>query len=293
MADMSKVTMVLEVRFHKPSPTRDGSMEGLTIDADKDSLSLSKKYLRSEHFSRAVGVESALKKKLDKIRVPFSKDFGNPFREGTYLIPAAMLADAEALLASAKEEYDDASDKLKDAWSDVVADAKARLRSQFDEESYPSAEAMRAKFSMRWRWFQYAVPDPGSLGEFLYAREKEKVERSWKEAEESVRLALRESMAGLVGHLADQLGEKADGSKRSLRPEAVEHVNEFLDAFDKRNIFGDPGLEKLVDRARKVLDGKGVEDLKSDRGTVGTALRAVEAAIGKMIVKQKRVFDKD
>jgi hypothetical protein len=283
---LQQKTVVLDVTFHMPSNERKGNMELTEVDADKDSLRLSKEFIRSKNYTKIRGMRPKTNQYLDRIALP------SPFKSGTYLIPVACLEEVWPKLEAIKAEYTEAADRLAEEWTEVIEDAKRRLRSQFDPRNYPSVEAIRAKIWMTWNLIEFATPDSATLGEALYEQEKEKAKANWAAAEREVIYALRASLSELINHLVDRLRAGSDGSKKKLHASTVEKVTDFLDNFGKRNVMDDSELSGLVDKAKNVLAGKDVEVLRTNtiRQQVGSELQAVSGELSELIQSTKRAI---
>ena len=285
---LQKNTVILSVTFHKVSNSRTGSLEGIDVDADKNSLRLSKEFIRSEDFKKLTTIGVEVKKMLEVCAVPTKV-----FKRGTYLLPVAMLEEVYPVLEKAKIEYEAAASRVADEWEEIIVDAQLRLRTQFDPKNYPSAEVMRGKFWMDWGLMELSVPGSGIIGNELYEKEKEKAKNVWEEAEREVTEALREGMQKMVGRMVNQLGMKPDGSKARLQPAAVRDIQEFLNMFGKRNVLCDTELAEMVEQAKKLLDGKDAKDVRNDAEYLKTELTKVAEGLDKLVTSSKRSFNFD
>jgi len=279
-------TVVLDVTSRGCGNIRKGSLAEIVVDADKQSLRLSKEWIRSENFTRARLVNINLRKTLESYALPSC-----PFKSGTYMIPIRCLEEITPILEKAQTDYEEAADALEEEWDEIIVDARLRLRSQFVPENYPSAAAIRAKYSMSWRLLEFSVPDSSTIGEELYKQELAKAQNVWAEAEQEVTLALREGLHSLVNRLASQLEVKTDGSKGKITTAAVRDINEFLDMFANRNVLGDDELKELVEKAKGIMDGKSMDDVKKDKLSLAADLKEISAGLDTLITTSKRKFD--
>ncbi len=286
---LQKNTIILDIRCKKPTQTKRGSLNDVEVDSDKDSVNLTKEVFRSDHFKKARLEEANVKILIGKYSLK------SPYRAGMFLLPTPTIDPIVEALKKAKERFNKHADAFCAEWDEIVADAKRRLRSQFRGRDYPSAREMRRKFDMGWRFLQLETPDKAVLGEVLYKQELQKAQDTWKAAEGEVIDALRTSMAELIGHLADQLKPKADGSKGRLSASVVDNVNDFLENFSKRNVLNDEELKTLVEKAQKVLKGRTVEAFKStdSRVLVSNGLKRVQKSLDGLITSSKRKMNFD
>ena len=146
---------------------------------------------------------------------------------------------------------------------------------------------MRGHFSFRWNYITFETPSAlKGISPAVFARERKKAEQMWTEAGVSVRDALRESLATLVGNLADKLTGQEDGTPKRFKEASVRNVTEFLDLFEKRDITRDAELGKLVRMARRVLTGIDAKSLRDDaalRTRVGGAMGKIQTSLTGML----------
>jgi hypothetical protein len=292
MSSLQSQTVILNVTFHLPSNERKGSLSDVQVDADKDSLRLSKEFIRSDTYKKLRGMRNETNKALANLELTGQNNsLADLLQAGAYMIPVACLDDLWPKLEKIKAEYNQLGDKLAyEEWTAVIEDAKKRLRDQFDPRNYPSADRFRRKIWVDWRLIQFSTPDNATLGEALYEQEKQKAQDAWRDAECEVAYALRSGLSKLVNHLVDILQVGPDGSKKNLHSSTVDKVNDFLDTFGKRNILNDDELKDLVNKAKLVLDGKNVEDLKIGRNKIGADLQQVGNELSQLVKSTKRAI---
>lgn len=287
MSQLQDKTVVLDVTFHKPGRFRKGNLSNVDIDADKDSLRLSKDVIQSSHYIACEGVQRRLDAFLRTRRLKA------PFRRGVYLIPVGCVEEVYKRLEEAKAEFNQEADSLVEEWPTIREKAERKLRSQFDEKTFPTAERIRNAMSMEWKLLKFSVPDSESVGDVLAEIESQKAEKSWVKAEQEVTLALRQSLNELLGHLSTKLTESADGSKKVLKQSAVDKVWDFLESFSKRNVMNDEEMETLVQKARNLFDGKKADDFRNNKQSTAVQIKKLENQLETMIDEQKREFDFD
>ncbi len=86
------------------------------------------------------------------------------------------------------------------------------------------------------------------------------------EASSEIQIVLRESMTKLVQHMAERLKDGADGKPLRFKETTVANLVEFLENFEFRNVTDDQDLQTLVKQARGLLQGVGVDDLRTTGG---------------------------
>ena len=282
---LQKNTIVLDVRVGLPGVTKKADMGQIEVDADKDSLRLTKEVLRSEHLDRARTAVYQAKKLIKAYALK------SPFREGTYLLPVPALDVVYNSLEKAQGEFERMADKFSENYDAVVEDAKKRLGSQFNVRDYPPASVLRRRFYMSWELLSFDTPEENVLGKVLYKKELEKAQQRWQAAEGEVTLALREGLKDLIDHMLERLTPGADGAVKTFKNASVDAVKEFLDTFSKRNVLGDGELEAMVEKAQRVLrnrDAKEIRDSEDVRVVVANGLKKVAKELDGLVTSSKR-----
>jgi len=139
--------------------------------------------------------------------------------------------------------------------------AEGGLGDLYNEADYPSVEDLRKSFDLKWSWMQLSVPD--ELPDEIREREVQKLKDSFLEAQEEIKLALREGFKDLVAHAIDRLTPDADGKRKVFCESTFTKFTEFFETFSARNLMEDAELEAVVDQAKKIISGlSGVDDLR-------------------------------
>ncbi|MFH0901555.1 MAG: hypothetical protein V2A73_13085 [Pseudomonadota bacterium] len=272
-------TVCLAVTFHRVGRhrrVRRGEVEIVPAFAsrwpeekpDQSRFTIGKQIFASDHYHKAERIAHDFDSWMQRRAVPC------PLKRGTNLIPIAMLDEVYARLDKAQAEYGTEADALLAEYDELKQEAQRGLKGLYREEDYPLPERLRAAFWVERRMFDFSPPGEAKLTEAVYRQERERWQQTFAEAEDEVRMALRESMLTLVSHLAERLQPSLDGKKRVLRDSAVDKVVEFLELFDRRNVLNDDELKALVVRARRVLDGDvAMADALRQDGTVREIVR--------------------
>ena len=268
-------TVCLAVTFHcvgQHRRVRRGEAEVVNAaggeKADQKMFTIGKKIFDSEHYQNALRVAHDFDAWVKRRAVPC------PLKRGIHLIPNGMLDELYTRLDEAQAKYETEADALLAEYDELKREAREGLRDLYREADYPPAELLRRSFWVERRMFDFSPPGEGKLSEAVYKQERARWQQTFAEAEDEVRLALRESMLTLVSHLAERLQPSPDGKRKVLRDSAVDKVVEFLELFDRRNVLNDEELKALVVRARRVLDGDGMmADALREDGTVREIVR--------------------
>jgi hypothetical protein len=214
-----------------------------------------------------------------------------------YLMPAPTNPDSVRLLDEVDDrlaqfdlEREALVDKFIAVYPDKIEEAERDLGPEyFSATDYHPVSYVRASFGMFYQFL--ALPTtptelngvPGAI----YQRERIKADMQLQEAAEEIQAALREAMAKLVDHLVETLSPKPDGSKRRFYDSTLLNINDFLDTFAARNLTADGNMSELVDKAKRVLAGVKVDDLRKNEATrdmVRTNFEKVQQVLSGLVV---------
>jgi hypothetical protein len=214
---------------------------------------------------------------------------------GVYVLPAALTDRVFDLLRTKEQERAELIEAfLTNGYQQEREAARIALRDSFRETDFPPADVLRSMFRMSWRIFNLEVPS--ELPEDIRKQEQQKFKENLNSVFAECRAALRETLADLVGHLADKLSPEADGSKKRLFNSTIENLREFLDTINSRDITSDASIRQLSDKARQIIGEYKADDLKGsftgDR--VRDSLTAVKKEIDGLIKREgSRKIDLD
>jgi hypothetical protein len=155
---------------------------------------------------------------------------------------------------------------------------------------YPPVEQIRAAFGFTWRYISFGVPDQlREISTQIWAEEREKASRVMTEAVTEVQLVMRTAMADLVRHMRDRLQDSPDGKPTRFHQTTVSKLVAFLDSFEFRNVTDDAELKELVERAKGLLSGVTVKDLKTTaelRSQVREGMADLAVRLDSLIVRK-------
>ncbi len=254
--------------------------------ADKNLLHASKMLVDSEHLRQIHGLHCATRMWLREHAIP-----ARVFRRGCYLIKKTLVEQVVEKFQEAKAEQNELTDQFIDSYPALKADAKTRLKDLYDEKDYPSPERLRRAIGMKLSYVEFGVPeDLKKIDPALYREQKKQAEKEWAQAIEEVKLALRESMQGLIGHMVEKLEPAPDGEKKIIHESSLTKLQKFLDTFQDRDITGDAKMVALTKQAKEVLDGIDLKQLRSDaafRAKSQQQFIAVKKAVDAMVSEQR------
>lgn len=215
---------------------------------------------------------------VDRRFAAFMRKVATPFKPTEYLVPVALIetvrANAKLWLESRARLADEAAEMFPQRVEEMAA--KDPLH---DPDVYPSKEDFRAKFTARYRFQDFGVPELlRALSENAFAEERQKMAELGREASERIEQHLAGTLLSILTHFKDLLSPKANGRRPSLREGALTPLMEFLSLAPMRNVTGSAAMQSIVDQLNQLQTGLTVEDLRDDQFRSVIALRVEEIA---------------
>ncbi len=261
---LGKDVFAFEVIFHRPGVWRGIGNEIIQDSLDKaetdsSEVRLKKHILDSPEYKAILRVGEGFKDYMRRWAVPAL------LRESVYLVPLDSVDRVVEERDRMLEEYEEKKAKFIAVYPAQMKAAKTRLGKMYDPKNYPTVEAMAASFYVTSRFLNFGV-DEGlkSVDAALYEKERKAMLEENKEMFRKATQWLAESLAELTAKIADALKPSKDGKKRGLRVETTKKLVEFLEIFDSRNFENNTQLKSEVAKARKLLSGMDLEELKYD-----------------------------
>lgn len=220
-------------------------------------------------------------------------------RGGFRMVPLARVEEVDKKLADFKAERAVLVETyLIEPLDQLKAQAKEDLRDHYREDDYDAPEEIRAAFAVDWRWVSFNLP--AALEEINVELARREANRRNIELEDTfteIKEALREGFVDLVDHLRERLEPGPGGKRKILYDSAVNNLRDFLNTFADRNLTNDAQLADLVAKAKAVLNGTSIKDLraKSDlpRTRLLNGLAALDAQLDQLVETRTRTFATD
>ena len=283
-AELLKNSVAFSISCSRWGNLRRANKNEVVTGADKDMLRLSKKLVDSEEYEAVVKLQNRIRKYVEDNSVP------SFFHRGVFLIATNTVKDVEDYLERAKGTMKDMVEEFIQAYREQIIDAKEKLGPQFNQGDYPSPEYLRNSFDISWKWISFDVPQ--NLPDEVFKAEREKAEKIWTDATNSIKQCLRESFLKLINNASERLTVAPGEKPKVFRDSLINNIEEFLNTFNNRNIVNDKDLQELVGKARGILvNPKSLRTDVSLRAKVANEFDTVSKALGKMIVtKPSRKF---
>jgi hypothetical protein len=169
-----------------------------------------------------------------------------------YLVPKESLVSIDSALQSYQERFWEKVSGFEEVYSQAVDEARGFLGELFNQTDYPNN--IRRKFKFEWRFLTLNTPEQTSiLSPEVYTREKAKFQAMMDEARELASITLADELGKIVTTLTERL--TSSDKPRTLSKSMFNKLNEFLDGFEKRNLFNDETLVELTQKAKSIVNG--------------------------------------
>lgn len=254
--DLARRTVFVKLSLGLLGNSRKVSSAQVEVDADKDSIRVSKSLLNSGELEAIRRLDSEIRRYLYGICLPFEP--------GIHLLPIPLIETVDARLREFQAKRLELVDVFLEAYPRLCVEAASRLRTLYNPLDYPPVEEVSSAFSCSWQYISYGVPDQlRAVSERMFQEERDKAADRMAEAYTEVRQVLREAMVELVAHLRARLADQSDGTPLRLRESTVQKLADFLDTFDFRNVTNDQELKEQVERARVLLAGTTTDAIRN------------------------------
>ena len=254
--DLARKTVFVKLHLGLLGNTRKVSSAQVEVDADKNSIHISKSLLDSPELEAIRRLDGEIRRYLYSTCLPFEP--------GIHLLPIGLIEPADAKLTEFRAKREELVEVFLGAYRRLCAEAAGRLRTLYNPLDYPPLEAVRSQFTCSWQYVSYGVPHQlREVSERMFQHEREKAAEGMAEAYTEVRQVLRQAMVELVAHLRDRLTDQPDGTQQRLRESTVQKLREFLETFDFRNVTDDQELKEQVERARNLLSGTTTDAIRN------------------------------
>ena len=285
-------TICLMLKIGRFGNSRKASLVPVTVDADKALLRLSKQLLDSPELVAITKFDTALSASIRKLA------YTSYFKGGVHLIPIAQVPDADAIIKAAIPARLTLVERAVNAYQQRITETIERLGDLANPGDYPTTERFRSKFYLEYSYVTFETPSRlKAISEEIFKHEAEKARAKLESVAGECEQAMRAGLLDLIEHLADRLQPGPDGKEKRLHETTVTHLNDFLAAFELRNVTDDAELGKVVQQARDVMKGLDRKVLKSDaliRQKVAEQLAGIKTALDPLVIdKATRQIDFD
>lgn len=253
-------------------------------NTDHDWVSATKKLVDPDSLKPICKISNAARNWLATLSLPFPVN-------GMVFIPKDLINNVDDKLNGFKEEFNQAVQDFTRDYNHLRETAKAYLGELFNEVDYPVD--ISDKFNFSWRFVVLDVPNGNTklLAPEVYEREKEKFVQTMEEARGMAVEALREEFAQMVERITDRFTNNGTGKPKVFKNSTVESFYDYFETFKDRNIFQDQELEELVHRAQSILNGRSVDQIRSNnflKENIKEGMQDIESSMSEVFDRPRR-----
>ena len=254
--DLARRTVCIKVQRNRLGNSKKVHSSQVEVDTDKSMIRVSKHLFDSKEYTAIGNFDGEVTRYLETTCLPFER--------GIHLCPLPLLKQVDAKMREFAERRSELVEEFIAVYPDLCRSVPGRLRVLHNPLDYPPIEQVRAAFGFTWRFVSFGVPDQlREISGEIWAEEREKASRVMTEAVTEVQLVMRSAMADLVRHMHDVLQDGPNGKPTRFHQTTVSKLVAFLDSFEFRNVTDDTELKELVERAKGLLSGINVTELKT------------------------------
>lgn len=184
---------------------------------------------------------------------------------GMYLIPLSFVNQVDLRVEEFKQKRIELINEFGANYEQAIAESRNDLGDLFDERLVVPFEQLKASYRVESKYLTLNVAAAlENINKELYQRELEKSSQEWASATIEIRDALRTAFQQLVNHFVTKLGKDDSGKPKTFHGSTVEKLLEFVNTFSQKNLVDDQELSDLADKAKKLLSGVEVKDIRSN-----------------------------
>lgn len=174
-----------------------------------------------------------------------------PWTKGIQLLPSVKFMEFADRMRKFELAYSQAVTVFLNNFANVLGEAQLTQGNLFDASEYPDLSELKQGFSFRAKYFPIA-----DSNDFRLKVEKDVLAEIKKEAEESMRLALAESMREPYRRLfeaVERIHTQCAKKESRIYDSLMDNLDELLDTLPALNFTGDKQLDTLLERCRETI----------------------------------------
>jgi len=284
--------VLLSLSIHRFGISKKVKSSEVTTDASPEMIKVSKRILASGEYDAIVKADQGFTGGISDLALP------SLFRAGVYAVPLALVERVDGIIQRHIVARKLLIDAFLRVYQSAIQEAEISLGSLYDAANYPSAESVRSKFGIGYKYVATSTPERlKEIRADIYQRESEKARMEVQSLAENVKAVLREAVRDLLAHAVDRLQPKADGTAKIFRDSLIGNVKDFLSTFADRNIASDSELELICKQISDLVSGISPDTLRADanlRAEVASTFDSIKVTLDGMLTDQaarKFTFD--
>jgi hypothetical protein len=227
--------------------------------ADKEWLAVSKRLLESDELRDINYTGAKCREYIENRSLP------SLVKKGIYIMRRELVEAAIARITEDNQKIEQQAEILVRAYPALLAEAKKRLKKEFNESDYPKAADLKRRFSISYQLLEIRPPQAEKMSDKIFREEKAKWEKLWSEAAANADTLLTVGMIEQMDLLSAKLQNGNDAKSKQIRPTALDSITEFLNTFSPRNMQNNQQLEAAKNRIAEIIKGVSPEVLRQSK----------------------------
>lgn len=170
---------------------------------------------------------------------------------GPRLLPAELFLEYRQEINRLKDEFSLLVARFADDYPALVDEAKAKLKTLFSPNDYPSVEQIRSRFGVSVEITH--VPVGADFRVDLADREREEIQRDIEERMNQRQARATRECYVRVKEVLERMKKQCVEGKTKITESLVADAHEVAVTLDKLNLMGDPELTRLGREMRESL----------------------------------------
>lgn len=248
-----------------------------SANADADAGKFMKDLFAGTSVRKNIELKAAqIRARHQKLTLPWAD-------KGDRLLTTAMFMEYKTWLNQSEAEYTQLCDTFYDSYPQLLAEAPVRLKSLYDPEDYPTLEAVKAKFSLRYKFTP--LPDSGDFRLDVPNADLEQIKQEY-ECDFNARLneAMREPwdrLHKLLLATSEKLTDKDGDDKKRYHETLITNAQELCGLLTKLNVTQDPKLEDARKQLELTMLGADIEAVRESPEVRSSIKSKVDAILNK------------
>jgi hypothetical protein len=189
--------------------------------------------------------------------------------KGARLLPTSLFLDYKAEANIRRDTFNQMVDTFIGNYPALVQTASNYMGTLFNQDDYPSPDAVREKFG--YRLVFSPVPESGDFRLDLPAQDILEMEQSYQSAfDDRLAEAMRtpwDQLHKMLGAMSAKLTEGDEDAKKRWHDTFVTNAHELCAMLTHLNVAKDPKLEDARRQLETAMIGVDIEDIKDDELT--------------------------
>ena len=189
--------------------------------------------------------------------------------KGARLLPTSLFLDYKAEANIRRDTFNQMVDAFIGNYPALVQTASNYMGTLFNQDDYPSPDAVREKFG--YRLVFSPVPESGDFRLDLPAQDIREMEQSYQSAfDDRLAEAMRtpwDQLHKMLGTMSTKLTEGDEDAKKRWHDTFVTNAHELCAMLTHLNVAKDPKLEAARRQLETAMIGVDIEDIKDDELT--------------------------